>query len=65
MRDAIDIRNIWPNWVNLKTRKNTFGDNKNKPGLKNEHEEALLMDEARTDYLNQKAKDETTERIGD
>lgn len=45
-------------WVGQKTRKSAFGDSKNQPGLKIEHEEALLDDQARTDYLEQKAKDD-------
>ncbi len=48
-------------WLDLKTRKTAFGPNKTKPGRKEEATEAFYMDEARTDYLNQKAKDEAKE----
>jgi len=56
MKDAPP--NTFGVWVGAKTRKSAFGNSKNAPGLKQEHEEAILMDEARTDYLVQKAKDD-------
>jgi hypothetical protein len=57
MRDAL-TPNTFGVWVGQKTRKSAFGGKKNQPGLKAEHEEALLDDQARTDYLEQKAKDD-------
>lgn len=45
-------------WVGQKTRKSAFGGAKNKPGLMTEYINALLDDEARQDYIAQKAKDD-------
>jgi hypothetical protein len=57
MKDAL-TPNTFGVWVGLKTRKSAFDGRKNRPGLKQEHEEALLDDQARQDYLDQKAKDD-------
>jgi hypothetical protein len=45
-------------WLGARQKKSCFGTKKNAPSLKQEHEQALIDDEARTDYLNQVAKDD-------
>jgi hypothetical protein len=60
MRDAL-TPNTFGVWVGQKSRKSAFGGKKNQPGLKAEQEEALLDNQARTDYLVQKQRDEEKE----
>jgi hypothetical protein len=60
MRDAL-TPNTFGVWIGQKLRKSSFGNKKNAPGLKQEQTEALLDDQARTDYLAQKQRDEEKE----
>jgi hypothetical protein len=45
-------------WLGARQKKSAFGNKKNALGLKQEHEDAILEDQARTDYLEQVDKDE-------